>query len=152
CANGTANTATALDRGARQGETSNWDWVQQTAAQICAVRMGAGVNGGGHVTGLVSIPPDFDDGTYDLSSKIDCDEQTHFDCTELIHDDQSIVLTAVADDGWTFAGWTSGKGLTCPCDPASPTCPVPYQSIGYYSETDSIDESYCEAMFTLDDA
>ncbi|MBK8254878.1 MAG: hypothetical protein IPK82_19740 [Polyangiaceae bacterium] len=147
CNKVTWTRATSLDKGAIPNKKSNWDWVHETAEKTCGKKMGAGKGCDGKVIGTVSPAQSMAlDST--LNSEIRVGEDNCFgeeDPTEMVHYGQTITLTATPNPGYQFDHWT---GSYCPCEgSSSPTCVASYNDIGFYTETVSIDESFCFALF-----
>lgn len=147
----------AFDKGAIPGGISNWDWLHKTFEEICTkqVKMGvAPAPGMGIITGSISPTQLYPDEKLENNDVMYCDGSGSDDCVENIHSatidgrpDQEIVLNASPANGYQFVEWLSGS-TKCPCEGATdPTCVLPYQYVGTYTETVSDDVSFCIAKF-----
>lgn len=126
-------------------------WIDTNVALVCAARLNSFINptNGGAVTGtLVGATFTSEDNTI-IDGDIACGVGTDDDCTEMVHDGESITLTATPDTGYHFVRWQD-KINECPCDGSTdPECLVEFDDMGTYTEEVSIDVSDCEAVFEV---
>jgi len=127
----------------------NWteSWLDRTIERICGKELSVHVEGHGTITGRKETDSTHHWAEAIINRNIDCGSEplAEEDCAEMIHDNETIELTAEPVDGAEFEMWS---GERCPCDGSDePTCPID-DSIGEYTADDSIDSAYCVANFS----
>jgi Divergent InlB B-repeat domain len=159
------NVFTALDNSKVGTDKSNIEWLESAAEDLCGKAIHAAPKDAktGKVSGIIyggNTAPN--PGIAKLNDAIACSD-TSYDCDEMIHDDESVTLTATAKTNYAFDKWTDGAGnqsALCPCsllDPANPTCNFSYESVGFYPPVGDPDNlqnmgsssevAYCQANF-----
>ena len=146
---------TGLDDTETAAGKSNWDWVHEYARRLCGKSMNFNKQGPGKVSGTVQpIDQTFAIAELGFNAAIQCaagnpgdpTPSGWDDCWEKVSHEQTVTVTAIPDENATFSHWRGNGGGGCPCL-SNPTCVIPYDAIGSYSEYTSIDGSYCTAVF-----
>jgi hypothetical protein len=153
------SNVTSVDSSKTATGTSNLDWVNRTATEICGKSMGFffNPNDGGYVDGTLrnAIYTYSDDPSID--GDVYCDPVVYpgdpaSDCGEVVHAEEYLELTAHPDPGWHFVEWQdffpyAPSYLFCPCVGQDETCTALYEDMGYYDAGISIDDAVCTVVF-----
>jgi len=116
-------------------------WLEEAIERVCGKTLTVGTIGFGRVEGTLEggDAPAYADTS--INKAINCP----FDCSEMIHDGQSMTLTAHPEGDAEFIVWSGDR---CPCAGTDdPECPID-DSIGEYGPDVSVDSASCHAHFT----
>lgn len=129
------------------GSETNWKRITRLVEKTCGKTLNTGINfGQGNIYGSFTPQWTDPDGSKEFNGLINC--YADFDCTEFMHEGDSITLTATPATSWEFDKWEGGGSSACPCHQSTAAnCTVSYDQMGYYTDQVSSDHSYCQANF-----
>lgn len=145
-------------------DVGNWEQIKYQISNVCTKELNVRISGEGQVRGTLNTTLPWYD-TDRLNQEIYCvgngsPESGLGDCTEAIHQPETITLIAEARDEevWEFEAWEPAVLAApddgppadlndCPCEGKGPTCEVYFEEIGTYTSEISDDRTFCVAKF-----